>query len=64
MADAEMAIGTFAFLGGEDNSMEVDLKALFSDPDGDSLTYSLSKLERSGLAALLGDPGDCDQRGG
>ena len=42
VADAEMAIGTFAFLGGEDNSMEVDLKALFSDPDGDSLTYSLS----------------------
>ena len=41
-ADAEMAIGTFAFVGGAEGRMEVDLKALFSDPDGDSLTYSLS----------------------
>jgi len=41
-ADAEMAIGTFAFEGGEENRMEVDLKALFSDPDGDDLTFSLS----------------------
>ena len=41
-ADAEMAIGTFAFVGGAVGRMEVDLKAMFSDPDGDSLTYSLS----------------------
>ena len=41
-ADAEMAIATFAFMGGEESRMEVDLKALFSDPDGDDLTFSLS----------------------
>ena len=31
-----------AFVGGQENSMEVDLMALFSDADGDTLTYSLS----------------------
>ncbi len=30
------------FEGGEENSNTVDLKALFSDPDGDTLTYRLS----------------------
>ena len=30
------------FAGGEENSNTVDLKALFSDPDGDTLTYRLS----------------------
>ena len=38
--DAEVA--DMSFVGGAENTMEVDLKALFSDPDGDRLTYSLS----------------------
>ena len=45
VADAEMAIGTFAFLVGEENRMEVNLKDLFSDPDvGDEedFEYGLS----------------------
>ena len=37
---AEVADAVFA--GGEENSITVDLKALFSDPDGDVLTYRLS----------------------
>ena len=36
---AEVADAVFE--GGEENSITVDLKALFSDPDGDVLTYRL-----------------------
>ncbi|MCY4341289.1 MAG: Ig-like domain-containing protein [Gammaproteobacteria bacterium] len=40
-ADAEIPDATF--VSGEEGSMEVDLKALFSDdPDGDTLKYALS----------------------
>ena len=35
-------VADMSFVGGAENSMEVDLKALFMDPDGDRLTYSLS----------------------
>ena len=42
MADAEMMIGTFALVNGAEGSMDVDLGALFSDEDGDTLTYTLS----------------------
>ena len=42
MADAEMAIAPFALVNGAEGSMEVDLGALFSDEDGDTLTYTLS----------------------
>ena len=38
--DGEVADAVFE--GGAENSMTVDLKALFSDPDGDTLTYRLS----------------------
>ena len=40
--DADVEVGDAVFAGGEENSIEVDLKALFSDPDGDLLTYRLS----------------------
>ena len=35
-------VADMVFEGGEENSITVDLKALFSDPDGDLLTYRLS----------------------
>ena len=38
--DGEVADAVFE--GGEEYSMTVDLKALFSDPDGDALTFRLS----------------------
>ena len=39
---SDMEVPDAVFEGGEENSMTVDLKALFSDPDGDALTYRLS----------------------
>ena len=42
VADADMEVDDAVFAGGEENSITVDLKALFSDPDGDVLTYRLS----------------------
>ena len=42
VADADMEVDDAVFHGGEENSITVDLKALFSDPDGDVLTYRLS----------------------
>ena len=39
---ADMELADAVFEGGEENSITVDLKALFSDPDGDLLTYRLS----------------------
>ena len=41
-AASEDEVPDAVFVGGEENSMTVDLKALFSDPDGDVLTYRLS----------------------
>ena len=38
----EDGVADMAFVSGEMNTMEVDLKALFSDPDGDGLNYRLS----------------------
>ena len=40
--DADVEVDDAVFAAGEKNSIEVDLKALFSDPDGDLLTYRLS----------------------
>ena len=40
--DADVDVGDMTFVGAEETSMEVDLKALFMDPDGDLLTYRLS----------------------
>ena len=42
MADADMEVPDAVFAAGEENSITVDLKGLFSDPDGDTLTYRLS----------------------
>ena len=42
VADADMEVDDAVFAGGGENSITVDLKALFSDPDGDVLTYRLS----------------------
>ena len=43
MADAAMMIDTLALVSGEAGSLDdVDLAALFSDEDGDSLTFSLA----------------------
>ena len=39
---ADDGVADVAFVGGEANSVTVDLKALFTDPDGDVLTYRLS----------------------
>ena len=39
---SEEMVPDAVFEGGAENSMTVDLKALFSDPDGDTLTYRLS----------------------
>ena len=39
---ADVEIDDAVFVAGEENSMEVDLKAMFTDPDGDTLTYRLS----------------------
>ena len=41
-AEVNGDVDDMTFVGGEESSMEVDLKALFMDPDGDSLTYRLS----------------------
>ena len=41
-ADAEMTIAPLALVNGAANEMEVNLGELFSDEDGDTLTYSLS----------------------
>ena len=40
--DADVEVGDMTFVGAEETSMEVDLKALFTDPDSDGLTYRLS----------------------
>ena len=40
--DADVDVHDAVFAAGEENSIEVDLKALFTDPDGDLLTYRLS----------------------
>ena len=42
VADGDVDVHDAVFAAGEENSIEVDLKALFSDPDGDLLTYRLS----------------------
>jgi len=42
MADDMVEVADAVFVGGMMNSLDVDLKALFSDPDGDTLTYALS----------------------
>ena len=39
---AEGGVADMAFVSGELNTMELDLKALFTDPDGDGLNYRLS----------------------
>ena len=41
-ADVNGEVDDMTFVGGTESSMDVDLKALFSDPDGDGLTYRLS----------------------
>ena len=41
-AEVDGKVKDAVFVGGQENSMEVDLKALFSDPDGDGLNYRLS----------------------
>ena len=41
-AEVMGGVDDMTLVGGEESSMEVDLKALFMDPDGDSLTYRLS----------------------
>ena len=41
-AEVDGEVDDMAFVGGVANSMDVDLKALFMDPDGDVLSYSLS----------------------
>ena len=38
----EVGVPDAVFVGGQMNETEVDLKALFSDPDGDGLNYRLS----------------------
>ena len=40
--DGEVAVPNAVFVAGAENSVDVDLGALFTDPDGDTLTYSLS----------------------
>jgi hypothetical protein len=40
--DADVEVADAVFAAGEESSIEVDLKALFMDPDGDLLTYRLS----------------------
>ena len=42
VVDDMMEVDDAVFEGGEENSVTVDLKALFMDPDGDVLTYRLS----------------------
>ena len=41
-AEVEGEVDDAVFVGGQENSMEIDLKALFKDPDGDGLNYRLS----------------------
>ena len=41
-AEVNGEVDDMAFVGGEESSMDVDLGALFTDPDGDTLTYRLS----------------------
>lgn len=41
-AEVNGGVDDMTFVGGEESSMDVDLKALFTDPDGDALTYRLS----------------------
>ena len=41
-SDVNGEIADFAFHGGEEGSRDLDLKAMFSDPDGDGLNYRLS----------------------
>ena len=42
VVDADMEVDDAVFVGGQENSIEIDLKALFTDPDGDGLNYRLS----------------------
>ena len=42
VAEVEGEVANAVFEGGQMNEMEIDLKALFSDPDGDGLNYRLS----------------------
>ena len=53
MADAEMMIGTFALVNGAEGSMNINLGALFSDEDGDTLTYTLDTDQDSWLSLAV-----------
>ncbi|MCY4255606.1 MAG: cadherin domain-containing protein [Gammaproteobacteria bacterium] len=58
VADAEVEIDDATFVSGEEGSMEVDLKALFSDPDGDTLTYKLADSAPEWLELSVTTKGD------
>ena len=58
VADAKVEIDDATFVSGEEGSMEVDLKALFSDPDGDTLTYKLADSAPEWLELSVTTKGD------
>ena len=55
-------VGDMTFVGGAESSMEVDLKALFMDPDGDGLTYRLSDNALDWLTLSVTTTGTGDDR--
>ena len=55
-------VADMSFVGGAENSMEVDLKALFMDPDGDRLTYSLSENAPDWLTLSVTTSGSGDDQ--
>ena len=58
VADADEKIDDATFVSGEDGEIKVDLKALFSDPDGDGLTYELSDDKPEWLELSVTTKGD------